>query len=789
MKLFRKKSDVNLEALRDITEDVQESDFVPYTCHYDSHTILTKNGELLQTIKITGFAYEVIGSDIGDLRQTIREAILDAIDDTSYAIWFHTIRRRKNLDPAGDFPNQISRLIHTAWKEQNQLTQQFTNELYVTIVREGQSASILTPQDFLRGLVPMQERRYREEYLKQSQVRLDKVVTEMLDVLELFGAQRLGIVERDGIFYSELQEFLNKIINLTDDEVPVADIDLSQYLTTQEITFGHNAMEVRSHQGRRRFGSLLTLKEHGEIPIIELDRFLQLPLEFIVTECLDFINREKALGAFEEQKRLTQISGDAKLADQSGLNDIIESDRGSPIDYGEHQTTVFLIADSIRALEDHVERTAARLGGMGIIPIREDLKFEECYWAQLPGNFEFIKRLKPINTRRVGAFASLYNFPSGRATGNLWGPAVTMLHTALGTPYFFNFHLGDSGHTMMTGPAGSLEPTRFLHFLLSEAQKFHPRIFYIDMYRRAEILLRAMGGTYHRLGVESTADLNPLQLQDSTGNRHFLVDWITALLEASDEYRPTIEQAVGELYSLPPEKRTFSYLAAHFSAHQPILAEKLSVWHNHGAYRGLIDGERDTISFSQPILGIDLTALLNKPDARRIVFAYLLHRITQQLDGTPTIIVISDAWSLLDTSLLGPRLPSWLDVVRRKNGMAILTTEHGEQVARSPMTAYIAPKLATSLHFPDPDLTPAFQEVMQLDSREWGVLNEPVTDHSPCLLKRGSDGVVLHPRLEALKAFHALLSPTEESLAKMERLLREAGPTPGSWLGQFLETK
>ena len=39
-------------------------DFVPIACHFDEHTLLTKNGELLQTIEINGIHSEKISQDL-----------------------------------------------------------------------------------------------------------------------------------------------------------------------------------------------------------------------------------------------------------------------------------------------------------------------------------------------------------------------------------------------------------------------------------------------------------------------------------------------------------------------------------------------------------------------------------------------------------------------------------------------------------------------------------------------------------------------------------------------------
>ena len=72
--------------------------FIPYACHYDSNTILTKNGELLQTIKIVGFTYETLGGSSLSLRDTVRKAVLERVKSSNFALYFHTVRRKHSLD-------------------------------------------------------------------------------------------------------------------------------------------------------------------------------------------------------------------------------------------------------------------------------------------------------------------------------------------------------------------------------------------------------------------------------------------------------------------------------------------------------------------------------------------------------------------------------------------------------------------------------------------------------------------------------------------------------------------
>ena len=80
-------------------------------------------------------------------------------------------------------------------------------------------------------------------------------------------------------------------------------------------------------------------------------------------------------------------------------------------------------------------------------------------------------------------------------SGNHWGPAVALLKTASGSPFYFNFHDGDLGNTFICGPSGSGK-TVVLNFLLAQAREARRQHVFFDKDRGAEIFVRACGGTY-----------------------------------------------------------------------------------------------------------------------------------------------------------------------------------------------------------------------------------------------------------------------------------------------------
>ncbi len=769
--LLKKKEEVtDLETYRDITDDVIESDFVPYACMFDPHTIVTKNGELLQTIKVVGFSYEAVAHEPVELRDTIRRAISAHIPTNEYAIWFHTLRRQRSLKMDGDFPDPFSQSVNDAWNEVNQWERTYVNELYVTIARECESASIGGTKGFVRGLIPNREIKERNAYLDRAFSELDKVCGDVLGTLKQYGAKRLGLVERDGVAYSENLEFLEKLINLEERAMPVPQEDLSEYLTSGEITFAYNAMEVRTYEGKRRFATILTIKEYKEASLEAIDRFMQTPCEFIVTQCFDFINAKEALSNYEEQKELTRISGDDELSDTTELTAILASNRHRPTDFGQQQTTLFIIAPSVKELEASVLQLREALSEIGIVSIREDIKFEECYWAQLPGNFEFVKRLRAINTQHVAGFANLNNFPAGSSQGSHWGPPVALFYTAAKTPYFFNFHHAETGHTSIIGPNGSGKSV-LINFLVAQSRKFHPRIVYFDATHSAKHFLEAIGGQYHSV-TQGDLTINPFLMPDTAANREFLSLWVATLIDSQGEHitqemMQLFARVIEQMYTSPEIERSLSSLITLVGRENSDFAEKLSVWKT-GAHSGWIHDTIDKIRLRHDVIGFDISEIIKRPDIRIPVVSYMLHRIGLTLTPErPTIIVLDEGFQILENPIFGPRLGHWMHYITKHNGIVITATEEIEAAAALHVTPSVLENSVTQIFMPNdfPSME-AYIARFQLSEEEFRYVGGMNKDERHFLLKRGNESIIGEMNLAGLDDIVRVLSGSGRATAE-----------------------
>ena len=82
----------------------------------------------------------------------------------------------------------------------------------------------------------------------------------------------------------------------------------------------------------------------------------------------------------------------------------------------------------------------SELYNCGVYLIREGVKLESGFWAQIPGNFDYIVRKGKINRLNLADFASQHNYPTDSKFNNQWGEAVKIFDIT-GTPIFFNIHI------------------------------------------------------------------------------------------------------------------------------------------------------------------------------------------------------------------------------------------------------------------------------------------------------------------------------------------------------------
>ncbi len=793
-KLFKKKdkSDENK-----LTAKKPDQDFIPYVCHYDKNTILTKNGELLKVIRITGFSDDSMMSELSSLRDNIRSSIGNHIQDNKVALWFHTIRRKKNISPKGEFKEYISEKINEAWVKKNKWSHQYVNEFYITIITEGLDTSIVNFGTFLRSFSYIATKNLHQKHLEEANKKLTKTINNILADIDEYGAKLLGVNEWDEILYSEPMRFFGKIINLYEDRYPLSINDMSNDLSSHKVAFGDRELEVVG-DNNKNFAAMLSIKECQEIPTSSLDKILQLPFEFIITQSFDFTFSEKEIDPYKYQDYILKLSGDEEFKSFIGSDRFSESEDSSTTKYGKLQTTFMFIARNKERLSNDVKRAMQQFSNLGIVAIREDVFLEHCFWAQLPGNFKFLRRQKTIRASSMAGFAALRDFPSGMIAGNHWGPAVTVLNTVLNTPYFFNFHEKDLGHSLILGP-GNSGKTIFVNFMLAQARKFNNKLFYFDVNSRSKCFIKSLKGSYYNLSYDSVGkdllQVNPLLLEKNDENKEFLNVWFLSLVAFAK--RPILQR---ELDLIPQViQRIFDLNISNFSAACEVfnivetanIYEGLKIW-NSGKLSHIFSATAE-IDWSNPTIAFNFSEIIDQKPVLIPIVNYLLYRIEENLNGEPVIIVLSEAWSLVNNAIFAPQMNDFLVRMRRKNCVVIFTADSSEEVGESEIIFDIKKNVASEIYMPNEDPHYFYSSILGLNDEEIDIVKIMSKSARHFLLKNRGDSIIASLNLNKLSKIKKILASDEMAVAVMEEVMAaskdDSGNEPGPeiWIPQFLE--
>ena len=765
---------------------------LPYARHLDRVTIETRDGLLLQNIRLGGLLFETADSEELNYRAELRDAMLRTIGSSRFALYHHVVRRRAEVSLGSKFGDAFSERLDGAWRERLGAKQLYVNELFLTLVRRPMQGR-LGIADRLRGALARQTK--RDAALRAADKRaLDNAREALVAALGSYDPHLLSTYETPDGTRSEPLEFLSYLYNADMRPVALPHGDLGHHIPARRISFGQTAAELApAGPLARTFVAMVSIKDYpGRTVPGMFDELYRLPFEFTVSQSFAFVERQQALGRMNLALRRMRSAEDEAISLRDELATAKDEVAAGRAGFGEHHTTIALRADDLAALDGQVAETIALLADLGINAVREDIALEPAFWAQFSGNFKYIGRRGLVSTTNFAGLASLHNFPVGRAQGNHWGEAVTLFETTAAGPYFFNFHQNDLGNFTIIGPSGSGK-TVVLNFLLAQARKFSPRIVFFDKDRGAELFIRAIGGRYDRLRPDASSNLNPLQLPDTPANRQFLIEWLTLLAGGLDAAElDTVRDAIDTNYAQPPERRRLRYMVALFrggSRPEPgDLYARLRPWWGEGERAWLFDNARDETDLAAETVGFDMTAILDDPVARTPAMLYFFHRVEERLDGTPAIVVVDEGWKALDDEVFVRRIKDWEKTIRKRNGIVGFATQSAQDALESRIASAIIEQAATQIFMINPKARAEdYINGFGLSRHEYDLVRT-LPDSSHCfLIRHGTDSVVARLDLSGEKEMLTILSGRESTVRLFDELVKRTGPDPKDWMSRLVE--
>jgi type IV secretion system protein VirB4 len=794
---------------------------IPYTAHVSPHVIKTVQGDYVQAFRLSGVSFECADDETLNTWHERLNVFWRNIASPQIAIWSHLIRRRERTPvgkPAEGFAGQLEHRYQERLAHQTLMV----NELYLSFVYRP-TAGVAS------GLASRLLRRGKASDSLELVDALDaceKLRETVGASLGRYEPEPLGVYERSGQGYSSLLNLFSTLINGDLREVPLPQAPIAEVLGTSRVSFGTEALEYRLPSGNR-LGAILAIKEYPTPTHVGMfDELLSVPCSFVLTQSFAFLTKASAQALLQRQYNRMANAGDFAVSQAEELKDALDALTSNEFVMGDHHFSLQVIADDPafegermrdeaarrervgRALNDQVAVIRAKLADTGMTVAREDLALEAAFWAQLPGNFAMRPRKATITSRNFAGMVPFHNHPVGRARGNHWGNALTVLVTSARSPYHFSLHASDpsspeggsrkdTGHTLICGPTGSGK-TVFIGFLISLLSRQGATQVIFDKDRGLEILVRALGGEYCALKNGEPTGFNPLRLPPNPLNVEFLKAWLRVLARPATgaltvRQAADLNQALRGTLALEEDARRLSRLVEFLDATDPEgLYARLLPWcaSASGDYAWVFDNETDVIVpqlQANATVGFDVTDFLDHEATRTPVTLYLFHLVRQLLDGRPLVCWMDEFWRLLADPAFESFAKDGPKTWRKLNAVIVLATQSASDVLASPISRTLIEQTPTKVFFPNVDaLESDYRVGFGLAAREFRLIKEELEPGTRRLLiKQGHHSVVCELDLKGFHAELAVISGRRSALDVVHQLMAQLGSSPQAWLPAF----
>lgn len=728
---------------------------LPYLSVVDDVTLMLRDGDLMAS-----FAVEGINADTKDSRQTVElcnafsRFIAQQRGDVAYYVHRISVETRPTLAPVQGHP--FNGEIDRRWQHYLQTIGLRDRVTVVTMV-------IRPPKKLARMIdfFTSQDRSSRKD-IEARALRLDQMINTCMVGVGEARPRRLTVSDGEwlGLLRTMIDGSSGRLIPGAK-FVPVADLMANSTVTFRGRVFQCDPPSAAA----RRYGTVISVKDYPieTYPGI-LDR-LNLPYDTVVCQSFTPIDNITAQGKIARVRKQMKAAEDAAVSLMAQLEDAEDDVASGRVVFGEHHCSIALFCESPEELEEAMAYVTRAMQDAGAAIVREGFSARAVYFAQHPGNFSFRTRPAMISSQNFAELCAMHGLSKGNPPERCpWGDCVTILPTARGETFRFNFHLAGKhgqrtvGHSLVLGQTGSGK-TLGTAFLLSQAHRLGVRIIVFDKDNGFEMAVRAMGGSYASVRMGEETGFNPMRSESDNRGAAWLSDWLTALAANEGGQLNAVQiQALNDAVQAntlaDPRLQNFEQFRSQLRATDDDgdLYSRLGRWDETGQFGWLFGGKGvDPLAFKNNLTAFDLTEIFDNDIIRTAWLSYVFRRVERLVeDETPTLLVLDEAWKLLDDPYFQLRLKDWMLTMRKKNVAVVLLTQRVSHLVNSAAGDAILESAVTRLVYPSSYNTEAELAPLNLTPTEMSFLQTSNVDNHLVLLKSGGDSVVLDFALGAL---------------------------------------
>ncbi len=375
---------------------------------------------------------------------------------------------------------------------------------------------------------------------------------------------------------------------------------------------------------------------------------------------------------------------------------------------GYYTSVIVLMHEDRAVIDDDTRKLEKAITTLGFNARIETFNTIEAFLGSLPGHGTENVRRPILNTMNLADLLPSSSIWPGQdhAPCPMYGqnlPPLMECVTQGATPFHFNLHTRDLGHTFLFGPTGAGKSTH-LALLAAQARRYNGMtIFAFDKGMSMYTLCAGVGVKHFVVGRdEDQLSLCPMQFIESRSERAWAAEWIDTILalngvQTTPSQRNAIASALDNMAKSGAKTLTDFAVVVQDEA----IRSALQQYQIDGVMGHLIDAAEDGLRLSSFTV-FEIEELLNLGEKYALpVLLYLFRRIERALRGQPAMIILDEAWIMLANDVFREKIREWLKVMRKANCAVVMATQSLSDAAKSDIFDVIVESTATKIFLPN----------------------------------------------------------------------------------------
>jgi len=714
-------------------------DLLSYAALVDSGVVQLKDGSLLAGYLYQGEDTQSVPADrMNTITKRVNSAMVGFGD--GWAIWVDAVRMETaaySPPEASHFPDEVTALIDAERRRHFTAEgQHFETEYAIVVQFKPPSAHVNKIGEFMydddaSGPAMSAAQRHLETF--------QKTLAEFEDTLsDAVKIKRMGgySVDEDGrVFEPGKGKYLrDELVNylqvcLTGDldpvNIPAPAMYMDYYLGGQDFWTGNTP----------RFGKKFiavvgidTFPTHTSPALLEtLDR-MAIPYRFSTR----FIGQEQhqAIAALKKyqrgwdqkkfsfwsqltNKRTGPVNQDAVMMSDEIAGALTDAQSGL-VAYGYYTAVIVLMDEDRDVATENASIIAREIRRLGFTTRVEEANTVEAWLGSLPGHPHPNVRRPLIHTLSLADLLPLFSVWPGRATNPCpfypeGSPPLLQGSTTGATPFRVNLHVDDVGHTVVLGPTGAGKSVLLNTLAVSHRRYPNARVSIFDKGFSAEATCRAVGGQHYAPGAEGvTLGLCPLKHLDKDDDFAWAAEYVERLFHLSADKAPTPEQrkdinaALRNLRSGVDGRSISDFITV---VQDKEIRAALEHYAADGPLGTMLDAQDDDLEESTFTV-FEMEHLLRMGEKNAMpVLLYLFRRFEKSLDGSPSLLILDEAWVMLAHEVFREKIEEWLRTLRKANCAVVLATQSIDEAVKSGLLGIINESCPTKIFLPNDKAT------------------------------------------------------------------------------------